>query len=277
MHAGERMVDVEFRVVSDQRDGLLLALGQTIIANHFTLLRQRMARSEEGVVLTMSVRGPESGLLMLEERLGTHPMVLSFETTRSDGLPAPTPAPAAPAPAAPATFAPAAPRPPSPAPATVPRAPAAVPSAAPDSRRVEALLPQLARDYPRILIHVLALERELPPDQRESTLRYVGQRVGTWVYKRDFALGGRLPLADAARRIALPAVRQLVQADMQGDILKVGNSPFCGRGEHGACCHFLRGMLGGLLAGTQGDADVHVIESQCRNTGAEACHFEFCI
>lgn len=260
------MVDVEFRVVSDQRDGLLLALGQTIIANHFTLLRQRMARSEEGVVLTMLVRGPESGLLMLEERLGTHHMVHSFETTRAAGMPEHQVQP-------PTSRVPAAQAAPS-----TPIAPGRsdTPAAAPDSRRVEALLPQLARDYPSILIHMLALERELPPEQRESTLRYIGQRVGAWVYKRDFALGGRLPLADATRRIALPAMRQVVQAEMQGETLQVRNSPFCDRGEHGACCHFLRGMLGGLLAGTQGDV-VQVIESQCRNTGAEACHFEFSV
>ena len=59
-----------------------------------------------------------------------------------------------------------------------------------DSRRIEALLPLLAHDYPNIFVPLLALERELKPDQREPALRYVGQRVGAWVYTRDFALGG---------------------------------------------------------------------------------------
>ncbi|MFD0319858.1 V4R domain-containing protein [Lysobacter gummosus] len=139
---------------------------------------------------------------------------------------------------------------------------------------METLLPQLARNYPNILLQLVALERELPPAQREATLRYIGQRVGAWVYKRDFALGGQLPLADSVRRIALPAMRQLVQAELHEDVLKVRNSPFCHRGESGECCHFLRGMLGGLLEGQHG-AHVHVVESQCRNTGAETCRFEF--
>ena len=78
------MVDVEFRVVADRRDGLLLALGQTVIAAGFTLLRQRMVNREEGVVLTMVVRGPENGLLMLEERLCTHHLVNSFEASPVD-------------------------------------------------------------------------------------------------------------------------------------------------------------------------------------------------
>lgn len=259
------MVDVEFRVVADRRDGLLLALGQTVIAAGFTLLRQRMVNSEEGVVLTMVVRGPENGLLMLEERLGTHHLVNSFEASPVDASVANTVS--APAPAA-------APRSnggstPKPASASDDAATAM------DTRRVESLLPQLARDYPNIFIQLLALEHDLPPPQREATLRYIGQRVGTWVYKRDYSLGGHLALADAVRHIALPAMRQLVQAELHEDTLRVKNSPFCHRGEHGASCHFLRGMLGGLLGGPHGTEGVRVVESHCRNTGAETCCFEF--
>ncbi|RDZ26475.1 hypothetical protein [Lysobacter silvisoli] len=261
------MVDVEFRVVSDRRDGLLLALGQTVIAAGFTLLRQRMVNSEEGVVLTMVVRGPENGLLLLEERLGTHHLVNSFEASPVDASVAnavSAPAAAAPAPAPAARSNGGAPKPASDDAAT-----------AMDTRRVEALLPQLARDYPNIFIQLLALEHDLPPAQREATLRYVGQRVGTWVYKRDFSLGGHLALADAVRHIALPAMRQLVQAELQDDTLRIKNSPFCHRGEHGSSCHFLRGMLGGLLGGPHGTEGLRVVESHCRNTGAEACCFEF--
>jgi predicted hydrocarbon binding protein len=251
------MVDVEFRVVGDRREGLLLALGQVVIASGFTLLRQRMTTGTEGVVLTMLVRGPESSLLQLEENLGSHPLVRSFEAQSDGQFAATTPATTATA---------TAPRPAGPAASTSPPA---------DTRRIEALLPQLARDYPNIFVHLHALEHELAPEQRESALRYIGQRVGVWVYKRDFALGGRLSLVDAVRHIALPAMRQVLQADVHGDALQVSNSPFCHRGHAGACCHFLRGMLGGLLGGPHGTDGLHVIESQCRNTGAEVCRFEF--
>ncbi|QQP94760.1 V4R domain-containing protein [Lysobacter enzymogenes] len=271
------MVDVEFRVVSERRDGLLLALGQVVIANGFTLLRQRMLNSDEGVVLVMVVRGPADQLLVLEEKLGTHHLVQSFEASPYEGASsAPAQAPArsgngnghgnghGDGHAAP---------PPQSAP-PVASAPMPAGAAPIDMQRVETLLPQLARNYPNILLQLVALERELPPAQREATLRYIGQRVGAWVYKRDFALGGQLPMADSVRRIALPAMRQLVQAELHDDSLRVRNSPFCHRGEHGECCHFLRGMLGGLLEGQHG-GNVRVVESQCRNTGAETCRFDF--
>ncbi|MCF7221737.1 4-vinyl reductase [Marilutibacter chinensis] len=252
------MVDVEFRVVSDRREGLLLALGQTVIANGFTLLRQRMAGCAEGVLLTLLVRGPEANLLMLEERLGTHHLVKSFESGPAAEAEAAAPPPLQPAASVPADAAGA--------------ATPAEPSIA--TRRVETLLPQIARSYPNINILVQALRTELPPAQREPTLTHVGQRVGTWVYKRDFALGGRLSLHDALRRIAVPAVRQLVHAELEGDALVVDNSPFFQAGQ-GASCHFLRGMLEGLLGGPHGTDGLVAIERECRGAGAGVCRFEF--
>lgn len=249
------MVDVEFRVVSDRREGLLLALGQAVIASGFTLLRQRMASGEHGVVLTMTVRGPRAGLSALEECLGTHPLARSFEAMPPHDDDEPVP-------------------PPETRELLSPIRTNTLPSLA-DSRRIEALLPKLAHDYPNLFIPLLALERELGVDQREPALRYVGQRVGTWVYKRDFALVGPLALADAVRHVALPAMRQIVQAELHGHSLQVRNSPFCHRGQQGACCHFLRGMLVGLLGGPHGIDGLHVTESQCRNTGAGICSFEF--
>jgi hypothetical protein len=137
------MVDVEFRVIGDRREGLLLALGQVVIASGFRLLRQRMVAAQEGVELVMLVRGPDARLLQLEENLGTHPLVRSFETATSEGAPSQFAA----TPANPSHVA-AAPPPPAPA----------------DNRRIEALLPQLARDYPNIFMHVRALESELVPE-----------------------------------------------------------------------------------------------------------------
>jgi hypothetical protein len=85
-----------------------------------------------------------------------------------------------------------------------------------------------------------------------------------------------LPLeAQPFKHIALPAMRQVVKADIHGDALHVANSPFCQRGTPGACCHFLRGMLLGLLGEALGGEPLHVVESRCRNIGADTCCFEF--
>lgn len=250
---GVGMVDVELRVVSDRREGLLLALGQTVIAHGFGLLRQRMTGDEDGVVLTMLVRGAGTALPALQDALDRHPLVRGYEAAATLD-PTATPGDES---------------------ACVAHSPdRALPSAA-DAARIEALLPQLARDYPNIFVPLLGLERELGVEQREPVLRYIGQRVGAWVYRRDFALGGQLSLGDAVRHIALPAMRQIVQTELHEGALRIRNSPFCHRGTHGACCHFLRGMLGGLLAGPDEDEPVQVVERECRNTGAQICSFEF--
>lgn len=255
------MVEIELRIVSDHRDGLLIALGEVLVANRFTLLRQRRANTESGVVMTMIVQGPDSNRLQLEEQLGTHWMVKSFEAGPRDPV----------------------------AGASLAAAPAATPAAPPapagdgeahgdaDRRRIEALLPQVARDYPQVFGLVMGLERSLAPSQREAGMRYVGTRLGAWVFKRDFALGAQLPLAGSIRHIALPALRQLLPAEPEGDTLATGSSPFC-TGEHNLTapqCHFLRGFLEGVLNESGNLGAVRVSETACRANGAETCKFAF--
>lgn len=260
------MADIEFRVVSDRREGLLLELGRLIVASGFTLQRQRMTRSDEGVVLTMVVRGPEQNLLALEDRLGSHPIVQSFE---ANSIAAAAAAAAAVA-AAPA---------PEPVRAKPPASDARVETAAaaPDPGRVEALLGALAREYPDVFSRVLAFEHEVPAVHREATSRYAGTRLGAWIYKRDYTLGARLNLTDSIKHIALPAMRQLLRGtELDGDALRVKDSPFTGVGLHrGPSCHFLRGCLEGLLNEPGHLGRPRVVETFCRNTGADACIFTF--
>lgn len=258
------MADIEFRVVSDRREGLLLELGRLVIASGFTLQRQRIAKTDEGAVLTMTVRGPESNLLGLEDRLGSHPMVLSFEALPPDAAPGGAAAP-----------------PPAEQRARVAGVPsdngAAAPTAGPDHARAEVMLPILAREYPNVLERVLAFEHGLPPAQREATTRYAGSRLGAWIYKREYALGARLNLVDSVKHIAVPAMRRLLHdVEMHGGTLRVANSPFATTSLYrGASCHFLRGCLEGLLNEPGHLGRPRVLETFCRNTGAEACTFTF--
>jgi predicted hydrocarbon binding protein len=261
------MADIEFRVVSDRREGLLLELGRLIQTSGFNLLRQRMARTDEGVVLTMLVRGPEQNLLQLEDRIGSHALVQSFEAAAAEA--------AAHAPAPAAAPEPARARPQTDHPAEAHAAPTAAPT--PDLVRVEPLLASIAREYPNIFNRVLTFEHALPLAQREATTRYAGSRVGAWIYKRDYALGARLGLADSIRHIAFPAMRHLLRGTELGDEgLRVHNSPFAGVGLHrNTACHFLRGCLEGLLNEPGHLGRPRIVETQCRNAGGDVCLFTF--
>ncbi|GAA0711875.1 hypothetical protein [Dokdonella soli] len=256
------MADVEFRIVSDRREGLLLELGRLVMASGFTLQRQRMTRSEEGVVLTMLVRGPETNLLMLEDRLGSHPLVQSFEAGVPDAVRPATTTTAAPV---------------EPLRARIPEHTGDAASTAPDHARVEVLLPALARAYPDVFSRVLAFEHELTVAQREATTRYAGMRLGAWIYKRDYALGARLNLGESVKHIALPAMRNLLRhVELNDDGLRIKNSPFTGIGLHrGSSCHFLRGCLEGLLNEPGHLGRPRILETFCRNSGADSCTFTF--
>lgn len=266
------MVDIELKIVSDHRDGLLIALGEVLIANRFVLMRHRRANTGTGAVMSLVVQGPEANLLQLEEQLGTHWMVKSFEAGPFD--PKATLSPAT-EPALAASPAPSVAPVPASSEQVVP--PASAGHGAVDKKRIETLLPQVARDYPQIFGLVMGLERSLEPTQRESAMRYVGTRVGAWVYKRDFALGAQLPLAGSIKHIALPALRQLIPAELDGEALSTGSSPFCvqERSVTAPQCHFLRGFLEGSLNEGGYLGMVRVSEVACRTNGSDHCRFVF--
>ena len=282
-----RYVEVQVRVVADHKEGLVFELGQIVLACGFSMVRQRMAESNEGVSLNFAVRGPEASVLELEDRLATHRRVRTYESMMHEVAPSAPPRMAQ-APRAATGYGQTPNYAPSPtmgraAPHEMPlngrtaefNARNAAPRPSYDRSRLEILLPKLAADYPQILPRLVLLEQEVPPDEHDSVLRYVGNRVGTWVYKRDFSLGARLGLHDAVRHIALPAVRQLLPADIDDEGLRIKASPFCGNGEHGRTCHFFRGFFEGLLNTSRADQPANVEEAHCRNSGASYCVFTF--
>ena len=268
-------MDIELKIVSDHRDGLLIALGEVLIANRYALLRHRRANTATGVVMSLVVQGPQATLLQLEEQLGTHWMVKSFEAGPYDASAASSLAVSEPV-ASSAMQA----LPPVAAEHTNVAAEETVVdgrNGLVDQKRIEALLPQVARDYPQVFGLVMGLERNVKPTQREATMRYVGARVGAWVYKRDFALGAKLPLTGSIKHIALPALRQLMQADLEGETLSTGGSPFCvpERSVTAPQCHFLRGFLEGSLNEGGYLGMVRVSEVACRANGSDHCRFVF--
>lgn len=263
------MAEIELKIVSDHRDGLLIALGEVLVANRFSLLRHRRINTDTGVVMSLVVQGPEAGLLSLEEQLGTHWMVKSLEAGPYD--------PNAAAPLTPATPMANTALPSAPAPPAQTQTNPGGGNGGTDKKRIEALLPQVARDYPQVFGAVMGLERNLEPSQREASMRYVGARVGAWVYKRDFALGARLPLSESIKHIALPAMRQLLPAELEGEALSTGSSPFCAaeRSVTAPQCHFLRGFLEGSLNECGYLGMVRVSEVACRANGSDSCRFVF--
>jgi hypothetical protein len=256
------MIELEMQILSDRREGLLVELGRLVVANGFTLLRQRLSQDGRGTWLVMLVRGPAERQLALEEALATHSRVLSFEGglaseggnrlvppagTAAKSSSAPEPVAAAPEPAA--------------------------PSAPPDVHQVEGVLPQLARDYPRIYPWLHTLERNVSAEAREASLQLAGRRTGAWVYKRDYAMGAKLGLADAIKRIALPALRELALIELRDGQLHIQNSPICQPGGHSGC-RFYSGYIEGVLGGSVAPQSVFVRSLYCRSRGAASCILE---
>ncbi len=256
------MITTKFRIVSDQRDGLLVQIGRVIAALDFTIVRPRVERTESGAVLTIVVRGPGSNLLALQDRLSSHPTVVSFEAAEADE-----------------TFAESTPEVPVQPHKTPPPQPAvgavSTVGTGTDKQQVEALLSALAVSYPSVQEPVITFTRNTHENQRKTRLHYVGTRLGAWIYKRDFGLGARLPLSDSITKIVQPALRQMLRGvEVHDGVLQIASSPYVGTSAHrDPSCHFLCGCIEGLLNEPGHLGRIQVTESNCRNSGAQVCSF----
>jgi len=256
------MAELEVRVVSERREGLLVELGRVVMEYGHVLIRQRLVQDAQGACLTLVLRGPDDRQLALEEALGTHPRVLSFESMRPqfDGVEA-LASPVVPAPVPLSAMRPVAP------PESAPIAAGA------DVARVERMLPNLAKDYPRIFPWLINLDYAVAAEARDASLYLAGRRTGAWVHKRDFALGAKLELGDAVRRIALPAMRVLVTVEQRDNQLHVRGCPLCQPGGASGG-RFFCGFIEGLLSGGVDSHSVFVRETSCHSLGASMCVFD---
>lgn len=252
------MAELEVRVVSDRREGLLLELGRVVYEYGHVLVRQRLVQEAQGACLTLVLRGPTDQQQALEDALGTHPRVLRFESKRTirveDGV-----ATAA-EPVVPATL------------ANEPSEDWSLPSGA-DVARVERMLPGLAKDYPRIFPWLINLEYTVSAEARDGSLYLAGKRTGAWVFRRDFSLGARLALGDAIKRIALPALRVLVTVEQHEHSLHVRGCPLCQPGSPSGG-RFFNGFIEGVLAESADASGIVVRETSCHSLGAPVCVFE---
>ena len=74
--------------------------------------------------------------------------------------------------------------------------------------------------------------------------------------------------------VAAPAVSPFAIANSQGNSLDVLACPFCRNLSASAPrCHFLTGLVEGLLNSVPGLEDVEVTETRCRARGDDTCSF----
>lgn len=254
MVRGSVVVEFEFTLSAVRREGLLLEVAKIFSAHGFTTLKQKLSETDGASTLVATIRGAEQQLPALQEQLASSALIGAFEFARVE-------------PAARAVGV----RPPQ---AVAPTPAAARPTPPRRSVDVERELQQLAAEYPSVLPRLLAIERALSDDQRADTMHAIGRRLGAWVYKRDFALGGRLPLAQSVKRIGVPALKAITAADVDGNELRIASSPFGGIGRSELPrCHFFRGYLEGVLADCGEGRAVVCNETRCRGMGHDCCTF----
>ena len=166
-------------------------------------------------------------------------------------------------------------RPHTPTPAPMPAEPAPepfvdVPVLQADVAGVDQALATLERDYPRILPRLLALDRAVAAGARASSLQLAGQRVGAWLFAREYALDTGLGLEAALASIGMPALHAFAEIDLQGGQLHIRHSPLCAEdGRSG--CSFFSGFLEGLLGPAIAPGGLSIFPVCCSSCGADEC------
>jgi predicted hydrocarbon binding protein len=241
------MIELEIQVLSDQKEGLVMELGQVIAAHRYALLRQCLTQDGRGAWLSMVVRGPSEQRFALEEMLGSHHRVLSFEAALCDEASAIS---------------------------VLPKSELKPMVVAPDIEQVERMLPRLAESFPNVYPALMALENNVAAPAREPSLFLAGRRAGAWVYKRDYARHPSLSLGEAIRRIAVPALQQIAQIEQRGVHVHVHHCPLCAPGGRSGC-RFYGGYLEGLLgAAMAAGKKLRARHLSCRSAGAAHCSLE---
>ena len=73
------MIELEIQALAERRQGLLVEIGHFVIANGFTLTRQRLIQDPHGILLTMVVRGPTRKQRALQAALNADERIISFQ------------------------------------------------------------------------------------------------------------------------------------------------------------------------------------------------------
>lgn len=141
-----------------------------------------------------------------------------------------------------------------------------------DLAAVDKLLPKLTNHYPDIFPVLQTLQHAVVEAARESSLLVAGQRLGAWVFERDYRTAGKLGLRDAIERICVPALRAFVEVEQRGEQVHILNAPMCTEGG-ASSCQFFNGYLDSLLRLAMSSDTVSIFSVCCRSYGAGECVF----
>lgn len=137
------------------------------------------------------------------------------------------------------------------------------------------LAKSIAESYPDIIKSVFEFESSVQANMRDATLYELGQHTGRYIFNSKFKkyrVNGSISVA--LSQLVLPALRPFTIADSSRMEVRLSLSPFAlNRHSSSPQCHFISGLIAGLLNSPPDAIPVHVNESACRAQGKEQCIF----
>lgn len=146
----------------------------------------------------------------------------------------------------------------------------------PDMRaRLDEYGKQLISQYPGIRDTLQKCVDELPASSKAELLARLGQGLGRWRFRKDYALGGLLSLDKTLQRMLWPSLDDFLDIEADGNRLDVRDCPVCashiGAGEQ---CHFVAAYIEGFLGELTHLPPTRVVQSAAAAAGSPHCSFE---
>ena len=145
--------------------------------------------------------------------------------------------------------------------------------AATPAQSAEALIKEMAAQFPDIIALVRTFAGAFAVDARAQALFDAGKRLGGFHYRKDWSFGSPLKMPAALRRALVPALEKFCRVEATDTQVMLPDSPFCGTGSQVHCCDFLTGFMQGFLDAGPRSMYTKVQQATCKSKGHPHCTY----
>jgi predicted hydrocarbon binding protein len=145
--------------------------------------------------------------------------------------------------------------------------------AATPAQSAEALIKEMAAQFPDIVSLVRTYGGAFALEPRSAALFEAGKKLGAFNYRKEWSFGSPLKMPAALRRALVPALEKFCKVEATDTQVALPDSPFCGTGTQVNCCEFITGFMQGFLDAGARSMYTKVQQATCKSKGHTHCTY----
>lgn len=150
---------------------------------------------------------------------------------------------------------------------------AGVVKAATPAQSAEALIKEMAAQFPDIVPLVRTYGGAFALELRSAALFEAGKKLGGFNYRKEWSFGSPLKMPAALRRALVPALEKFCKVEATDTQVALPESPFCGTATQVNCCEFITGFIQGFLDAGPRSMYTKAQQATCKSKGHTHCTY----